>query len=81
MRKAMGKKRVQRLKYMDNFVRDCTDTDEALEYWLENGIPDDEGEQDLLEMALIDDIYIDILETFVDTLKYNEDLNEENFRK
>lgn len=81
MRKAMGKKRVQRLKYMDGYIRDCTDSYEALEYWLKNGIPDDEGEQDLLEMALIDDIYIDILETFVDTLKYDEDIHEENFRK
>ena len=56
--------RIELMKQMDTYVRDTIGDDEILGLWLEEGLPDGYNEADLMEIALDDEVWFWIIDTF-----------------
>ena len=58
------------LKQMDDYVRDMIgDDDITVGVWFEGGVPDGYDEQDLIEIAEDDDLWLDVVNCFAKCCK------------
>ena len=56
--------RVDFLKQFDKYVRDEIGDEDITDYWLQYGIPDGSDEDDLFEIAMNDEQWVDIVNAF-----------------
>ena len=56
--------RVDFLKQFDKYVRDEIGDEDITDYWLKYGIPDGSDEDDLFEIAMNDEQWVDIVNAF-----------------
>ena len=56
--------RIEFLKQFDYYVRNVIGDDDITEDWLEMGLPDGYNEDDLKEIALDDELWLDCVKSF-----------------
>ena len=56
--------RVDFLKQFDKYVRDEIGDEDITDYWLQYGIPDGSDEEDLFEIAMNDEQWVDMVNAF-----------------
>lgn len=56
--------RVDFLKQFDKYVRDNIGDEDITDYWLQYGIPDGSDEEDLFEIAMNDEQWVDMVNAF-----------------
>lgn len=64
--------RAEFLVMFDDYVREYVSDENYLDYWLQEGIPDGWTEDDLIEIAEDDELWLDVINTFAYVIKYGE---------
>lgn len=62
----IAKLRVKFLKEFDQYVRNCIDDERIIVHWLILGVPDGSTDEELEEIALDDDLWLDCINAFAD---------------
>ena len=64
--------RVEFLVMFDDYVRENVSDENYFDYWLQEGLPDEWTEDDLIEIAEDDELWLDVINTFAYVIKYGE---------
>lgn len=65
----MIKRRIEFLKQFDDYVKNNIGDEYIIEYWLEEGLPDEWNETDVEEIAENDELWLDCVEAFKNCCK------------
>ena len=65
----LTKTRAKMLEEMNKYIYDKIGDEDIIDYWLMYGMPDDSEDDDFLDCAESDDIWLSLVDTFAKCLK------------
>ena len=57
--------RAKLMREMDNYIRENVDDEDLFMYWLQDGVPDEADDGMLLEIATIENCWLNVINAFV----------------